>query len=193
MNCDRAWGGKNNLRSVGSRDSRPVGGSRSTGKSPQSGTLLDLGRLCGLPGASARIGLAAMANGRNRKMRRAGLVLLVVLGAGLGTWKWVTRDKPRYEAAFAEYIWVAFPPGYPMNGTDFGGPKIDEILRERKMGYLGGVAGVGDPPEVVEVELAVDLNVLEAKALVEEFQEMGLLPAEATYEAGKYPRSWPED
>ena len=66
---------------------------------------------------------------------------------------------------------------------------MDSILRERKAGYLAGVTSRGDPPEVVEVELAVDLDALETKVLVEEFKGMDLVPKEATFESGTYPRS----
>ena len=150
-------------------------------------------RYCGLPNGPALLRFAGMSSSWSGKRVKSGLVLLLLLGVVLGIWKWLAREKPRYEAAFAECIWVTFPPGYAVDGDRFGGGKrIDEILRERKVGFLGGVAGVGDPPEVVEVELTVDLDQLEARALIEELQAIGLLPKEATYQAGRYPRPWPE-
>ncbi|MDP7655997.1 MAG: hypothetical protein QF706_07980, partial [Roseibacillus sp.] len=94
-----------------------------------------------------------------------------------------------YESAFVEYIWIGYPPGSMLEASDFGGDRMDLILRERKAGYLAGVTSRGDPPEVVEVELAVDLDVLETKVLIEEFRGIGLVPKEATFESGTYPRS----
>lgn len=119
-----------------------------------------------------------------------GALLLIALGGGI--WWWVKRERPSYEAGFAEYIWIEYPPGQMLNDAAFGGARMDELLRERKLGYLGGVTSKGDPPEVVEVELAVDLDALGAHALVEEFREKGWLPEGFQFEAGTYPRAWPE-
>lgn len=115
-----------------------------------------------------------------------------MLAVGGGIWWWVKRERPSYESGFAEYIWIAYPPGQMLEDEGFGGPKMDELLRERELGFLGGVTSKGEPPEVVEVELAVDLDALEAKALVEEFREKGWLPAGFQFEAGTYPRAWPD-
>ncbi|MBI23810.1 MAG: hypothetical protein CMN05_09510 [Roseibacillus sp.] len=127
--------------------------------------------------------------GRARVFAILGVALVVILGLGFGIWKWTTREKPSYESAFVEYIWIGYPPGSMLETSDFGGDRMDLILRERKAGYLAGVTSRGDPPEVVEVELAVDLDVLETKVLIEEFRGIGLVPKEATFESGTYPRS----
>ena len=135
-------------------------------------------------------------SGRKLKILVA-LVLLAALGGGV--WWWFNRDQPRYEAAFAERIWIEYPAGVLVDSSEFKGVAIDELLREREIGFLSGTTsslGGGDPEkaglEVDEVELAVDLEILEAKALVKELQEMGLVPKAAKFEAGSYPRSWPE-
>ncbi len=127
--------------------------------------------------------------GRARVFAILGVALVVILGLGFVIWKWTTREKPSYESAFVEYIWIGYPPGSMLEASDFGGDRMDLILRERKAGYLAGVTSRGDPPEVVEVELAVDLDVLETKVLIEEFRGIGLVPKEATFESGTYPRS----
>ncbi|MCH2333008.1 MAG: hypothetical protein MK312_15935, partial [Roseibacillus sp.] len=61
--------------------------------------------------------------------------------------------------------------------------------REREAGYLAGVTSRGDPPEVVEVELAVDLDLEAGKSLVEEFKVLGVGRAEVETSGGSYPRS----
>ncbi len=118
--------------------------------------------------------------------------IVLVAAVSFGIWKYVTREKPSYESKFAEYIWIEYPPGRMLESEDFGGNRMDALLRERKVGYLGGVTSIGDPPEVLEVELAVDLEELEAKALIGELKGKGLVPQEAKFEAGTYPRAWPE-
>ncbi len=139
--------------------------------------------------AEWRLGCGRAMGGRARVFAILGVALVVILGLGFGIWKWTTREKPSYESAFVEYIWIGYPPGSMLEASDFGGDRMDLILRERKAGYLAGVTSRGDPPEVVEVELAVDLDVLETKVLIEEFRGIGLVPKEATFESGTYPRS----
>ena len=90
-------------------------------------------------------------SGRPRKLITLGVVLLVVGALSFGIWKWVTRDKPSYESRFAEYIWIEYPAGQMLESGTFGGNAMDQLLREREVGYLGGVTSRGDPPEVVEV------------------------------------------
>lgn len=121
---------------------------------------------------------------------RLKLLIGIVLVAGLsfGIWKYAKREKPSYESRFAEYIWIEYPPGQLLESEGFGGDKMDVLLRGREVGYLGGVTSKGEPPEVVEVELAVDLEVLAAEALVEELRTSGLLPQDAKFEVGTYPR-----
>jgi len=128
-------------------------------------------------------------NGRRRVFVILGVTMVGALGLGFGVWKWVTREKPSYESAFVEYVWIDYPAGRMLEVSDFGGDRMDSILRERKAGYLAGVTSRGDPPEVVEVELAVDLDARATRELVEEFKGMGLVPKEATFESGTYPRS----
>ena len=132
-----------------------------------------------------RLGCHGAMNGR----RRVFVTMVLILGMGFGIWKWVTREKPSYESAFVERIWIDYPAGTMLETADFGGDRMDSILRERKAGYLAGVTSRGDPPEVVEVELAVDLEASATTKLVEEFKEMGLLPGESSFSSGTYPRS----
>ena len=139
--------------------------------------------------AGWRLGYYRVMNGRRRVFVILGVTMVVALGMGFGVWKWVTREKPSYESAFVEYVWIDYPAGSMLEGSDFGGDRMDSILRERKAGYLAGVTSRGDPPEVVEVELAVDLDARATRELVEEFKGMGLVPKEATFESGTYPRS----
>ena len=137
--------------------------------------------------AGWRLGCHRAMNGRRRVFVILGVTM--VLGLGLGVWKWVNREKPSYESVFVERIWIDYPAGNMLETADFGGDRMNSILRERKAGYLAGVTSRGDPPEVVEVELAVDLDALATKVLVEEFKGMGLVPKEATFESGTYPRA----
>ena len=139
--------------------------------------------------AGWRLGYYRVMNGRRRVFVILGVTMVGALGLGFGVWKWVTREKPSYESAFVEYVWIDYPAGNMLETVDFGGDRMDSILRERKAGYLAGVTSRGDPPEVVEVELAVDLDARATKELVEEFKGMGLVPKEATFESGTYPRS----
>ena len=139
--------------------------------------------------AGWRLGYYRVMNGRRRVFVILGVTMVVALGLGFGVWKWVTREKPSYESAFVEYVWIDYPAGRMLEVSDFGGDRMDSILRERKAGYLAGVTSRGDPPEVVEVELAVDLDARATRELVEEFKGMGLVPKEATFESGTYPRS----
>ena len=115
--------------------------------------------------------------------------MVLILGMGFGIWKWVTREKPSYESAFVERIWIDYPAGTMLETADFGGDRMDSILRERKAGYLAGVTSRGDPPEVVEVELAVDLDESATRELMEEFKGMGLVPSESSFTSGTYPRA----
>ena len=108
--------------------------------------------------AGWRLGYYRVMNGRRRVFVILGVTMVVALGLGFGVWKWVTREKPSYESAFVEYVWIDYPAGNMLETVDFGGDRMDSILRERKAGYLAGVTSRGDPPEVVEVELAVDLD-----------------------------------
>ena len=139
--------------------------------------------------AGWRLGYYRVMNGRRRVFVILGVTMVGALGLGFGVWKWVTREKPSYESAFVEYVWIDYPAGRMLEVSDFGGDRMDSILRERKAGYLAGVTSRGDPPEVVEVELAVDLDARATRELVEEFKGMGLVPKEATFESGTYPRS----
>jgi len=66
---------------------------------------------------------------------------------------------------------------------------MDSILRERKAGYLAGFTSRGDPPEIVEVELAVDLDLEAGKRLIEEFTALGIVPKDVEISAGTYPRA----
>ena len=69
------------------------------------------------------------------------------------------------------------------------GERMDSILRERKAGYLAGVTSRGDPPEVLEVELAVNLDTPGIESLIEEFKAQGLVPKGISFSAGAYPRT----
>ena len=128
-------------------------------------------------------------NGRRRVFVILGVTMALILGVGFGIWKWMTREKPSYEAAFVERIWIDYPAGTMLETADFGGDRMDSILRERKAGYLAGVTSRGDPPEVVEVELAVDLDESATRELMEEFKGMGLVPSESSFTSGTYPRA----
>ena len=139
--------------------------------------------------AGWRLGYYRVMNGRRRVFVILGVTMVVALGLGFGVWKWVTREKPSYESAFVEYVWIDYPAGSMLEGSDFGGDRMDSILRERKAGYLAGVTSRGDPPEVVEVELAVDLDARATRELVEEFKGMGLVPIESSFSSGTYPRA----
>lgn len=134
-----------------------------------------------------RLGCHRAMNGRRRVFVILGVTL--VLGLGLGVWKWVNREKPSYESVFVERIWIDYPAGNMLETADFGGDRMNSILRERKAGYLAGVTSRGDPPEVVEVELAVNLDARATKELIEEFKEMGLVPRESSFSSGTYPRA----
>ena len=76
-------------------------------------------------------------NGRRRVFVILGVTL--VLGLGLGVWKWVNREKPSYESVFVERIWIDYPAGNMLETANFGGDRMNSILRERKAGYLAGV------------------------------------------------------
>ena len=136
-----------------------------------------------------RLGCHRAMNGRRRVFVILGVTMVLALGVGLGVWKWVNREQPSYESAFVEYIWIDYPAGNMLETADFGGDRMDSILRERKAGYLAGVTSRGDPPEVVEVELAVNLDARATRELVEEFKGMGLVPRESSFSSGTYPRA----
>ena len=123
---------------------------------------------------------------------RAKILLTAVLGlllaVGLVLWVGGRKNNPRYESAFVEFIWLAFPPGQALDSFGEQRQSMDSILRQREVGYLAGVTSRGDPPEVVEVELAVSLDLAGGKKLVEEFTARELLPEEITMSAGVYPR-----
>ena len=117
------------------------------------------------------------------------LALLLALVAGFTLWVSGPRDSPSYESAFVEFIWLSYPAGISLASFQESGEKIDSVLREREAGYLAGVTSRGDPPEVVEVELAVDLDLEAGKSLVEEFKVLGVVPEEIETSGGSYPRS----
>ena len=103
-------------------------------------------------------------------------------------WLRSRTESPSYESTFVEFIWISYPGANLLN--DFGdkGDQIDSILRERKAGYLAGITSRGDPPEIVEVELAVGLDLEAGKSLVKEFTAMGIVPEDVEISAGTYPR-----
>ena len=117
------------------------------------------------------------------------LVVLLVAGVGIGVWRKVKREPPSYESAFAEYIWVEYPEGTTLKTFESYSERMDSILREREAGYLAGVTSRGDPPEVLEVELAVNLDTPGIESLIEEFKMEGLVPKGISFSAGAYPRT----
>lgn len=117
------------------------------------------------------------------------LAVLLAVGAGIGVWRKVKRDQPSYESAFAEYVWMEYPEGIMLKAFDPDGERMDSVLRERKAGYLAGVTSRGDPPEVLEVELAVNLDTPGIESLIEEFKAQGLVPKGISFSAGAYPRT----
>ena len=121
-----------------------------------------------------------------------GLVAVLLLATGSGIWFWSKREVPSYESRFADYIWIEYPPGHFLEEGEQSTDSIDKLLREREQGYLGGITSRGEPPEIVEVELAVALEALAAQELMEELKERGLLPEGIKFEAGTYPRVWSE-
>ena len=116
----------------------------------------------------------------------------MLLATGSGIWFWSKREVPSYESRFAEYIWIEYPPGHFLEDGEQFTDSIDKLLRGGEQGYIGGSTSRGDTPEMVEVELAVALDALAAQELMEELKERGLLPEGIKFEAGTYPRAWPE-
>ena len=115
---------------------------------------------------------------------------LVILGLAAGITMWLRSgtESPSYESTFVEFIWLSYPGANLLNDFREKGDQIDSILRERKAGYLAGVTSQGDPPEIVEVELAVGLDLEAGKNLVKEFTAMGIVPEDVEMSAGTYPR-----
>tara|TARA_B100001093_G_scaffold500184_1_gene550350 strand:- start:865 stop:1284 length:420 start_codon:yes stop_codon:yes gene_type:complete len=127
-----------------------------------------------------------------RRILRVRVLLIVVsilgLAAGLTVWVKTRPADPSYESTFVEFIWLAYPTGGSLTAFREKGEQMDSILRERKAGYLAGFTSRGDPPEIVEVELAVDLDLEAGKKLIEEFTALGIVPEDLEVSAGTYPR-----
>ena len=68
-------------------------------------------------------------NSRRRVFVILGVTMVLALGLGFGVWKWVNREQPSYESAFVEYIWIDYPAGNMLETADFGGDRMDSILR----------------------------------------------------------------
>lgn len=127
-----------------------------------------------------------------RRILRVRVLLIVVsilgLAAGITVWVKSRPEGPSYESTFVEFIWLSYPGGGSLTAFRAKGEQMDSILRERKAGYLAGVTSRGDPPEIVEVELAVGLDLEAGKTLVEEFTALGIVPKDVEMSAGTYPR-----
>ena len=115
---------------------------------------------------------------------------VAILGLVAETTVWLRSrtESPSYESKFVEFIWLSYPRGGLLNDFSEKGDQIDSILRERNAGYLAGITSRGDPPEIVEVELAVGLNPEEGEKLVKEFTALGIVPENVEITAGTYPR-----
>ena len=129
---------------------------------------------------------------RGRISAKVILVIVALGAAGTGIWFWLQRDRPSYESGFADYIWIEFPKGQSLAEWQDDAAEIDRLLREQKVGYLSGVSSQGDPPEVREVELAVNPEFIKGESVLDDLIGRGWLPENVSFEVGTYPRPWPD-
>ena len=105
----------------------------------------------------------------------------IVLTSGIFFFLSACGERPKsYESQFKDSVSINFPPGHAYADVEPLRVQVDQLLRERKIGYWSGVLGIGG--DIDHVSLDLDFELIDEEELVQALIDDGILPKDVEVE-----------